>query len=575
MQDSFKDIIYLINNYYKKSFLIIIIASFALILLDTFSLISIFPMLQSIFSDNVDFKNFKFLNFFFKNQKINFDIILIIFLILFILKFIFTIISNYMIANFKMNLQKNLSKSILRVYLKYDLLNFLALKQSQLIRNITKETEIFVNAAESLIRIFVESSVLLLLFSIIFISFPIYTFYTTMALICVSIVFHFLTKKKLLSWGKQRLIHDGKRINNLNNTFELINEIKLYGQEEVFVKIFNKDNAITQRTQRNRSLISMFLRSSIELGIVLFLIAVLTIVHFNELSLSNILPLIALIFAVLLRFMPGFLRINNAYQIIIFSISSVKEILNILMASKNKIEILAQNNLTKTKITERRLSLNNIFFKYPNKKNYVLGDINLSLDEGDIVGISGKSGSGKTTLISIIMGLLKPSAGEIIFDGRNIDNFLSDYRKNIGYVSQNFSIIDTSIIKNITLNFNDQIIDKEKLETALKISGSQEFINKLDKKLDTNLGQSGFSLSGGQKQRIALARGFYNSKDLLIFDEATTSLDENLSQLIYENLKELSKSRIVIIISHQKNSFKYCNKLFQLKEGKLELVRSV
>ena len=136
----------------------------------------------------------------------------------------------------------------------------------------------------------------------------------------VSIVFNLLTKKKLLSWGELRLIHDGKRIKNLNNTFELINEIKLYGQEENFVKIFNKDNAITQRTQRNRTLISMFLRSSIELGIVLILIAVLAFVHLNKLSVSNILPLIALIFAVLLRFMPGFLRINNAYQVIIFSI---------------------------------------------------------------------------------------------------------------------------------------------------------------------------------------------------------------------------------------------------------------
>lgn len=575
MLDSFKDIIHLINSYYKKSFLVIIIASFILILLDTFSLISIFPMLQSIFDNSINFKNFKFLNFFFESQIINFNVILVVFLILFVLKFIFTIISNYMIANFKMNLQKNLSKSILRIYLRYDLLNFLSLKQSQLIRNITKETEIFVNAAESLVRIFVEGSVLLLLFFIIFISFPIYTLYVAIGLISVSIAYNLITKKKLLSWGKLRLIHDGNRIKNLNNTFELINEIKLYGQEENFVRIFNKDNAITQRTQRNRTLVSMFLRSSIELGIVLILIAVLAFVHLNEMSLSNILPLIALIFAVLLRFMPGFLRINNAYQIIIFSINSTKEILNILEESENKIENLKKNNLTKTTIGEKKLSLNNIFFKYPNKKNNVLSEINLKLEEGDIVGISGKSGSGKTTLISIIMGLLKPSSGEILFNGRNINNLLSDYRKNIGYVSQNFSIIDTTIIKNITLNFSDQIIDKEKLEKSLKISGSNEFINKLDKKLETQLGQFGFSLSGGQKQRIALARGFYNSKDLLIFDEATSSLDENLSQLVYKNLKELSKNRIVIIISHQQNSFQYCNKLFEIKDGKLETINNV
>ena len=89
------------------------------------------------------------------------------------------------------------------------------------------------------------------------------------------------------------------------------------------------------------------------------------------------------------------------------------------------------------------------------------------------------------------------------------------------------------------------------------------------------MGQFGFSLSGGQKQRVALARGFYNSKDLLIFDEATSSLDESLSQLVYKNLKELSKNRIVIIISHQKNSFQYCNKVFEIKDGKLERISNV
>ena len=144
--------------------------------------------------------------------------------------------------------------------------------------------------------------------------------------------------------------------------------------------------------------------------------------------------------------------------------------------SQNKIENLKNNYLTKKTIGEKRLSLNNIFFKYPNKKNYVLGEINLNLEEGDIVGISGKSGSGKTTLISIIMGLLKPSSGEIIFNERKINKFLSDYRKNIGYVSQNFSIIDTSIIRNITLNFNDQIIDKKKFILLYSEKSKKRFI---------------------------------------------------------------------------------------------------
>lgn len=572
MLKTFNLILKLTNKNYKSSYLLIIIASFILILLDTFSLITIFPLIQSIFQENSNLDNFKFLKIFFSEKSINFTTVLVLIILLFLFKFVFTIISNYLIANFKLNLQKNLAKAILRKYLRLNLLSFLSLKQSQLIRNTTKETEIFVNSAEQFMRIFVEGSVLALLFFIIAYSFPLYTLYVSLALIICALIFNFFTKKKLLNWGKLRLIHDGYRIKKLNHIFELINEIKLLGKEESFVKLFNIDNSITQRTQRNRTLISMLMKAIIEMGIVFIIVFLLAIVHFKNYNLADIMPLIALILAVFLRLMPGFLRINNAYQLILFSVNSINEVNNILFDKDYKNEIYEKQNINFKSSEINKIELKNISFEYHEGKKKILDKINLKLETGEIIGISGKSGSGKTTMISIIMGLIKPSEGYVKLNDIDITKIILEYRKSIGYVSQNFSIIDTSLKKNITLNFENEEIDNDKLLYCLRVSGCDKFIGNLIDGFDTELGENGFKLSGGQKQRIALARALYHSKDLLIFDEATSSLDQDLSEMIYENLKQISKNKIVIIISHEKNSFKFCNRLYKLEDGKLNLL---
>jgi ABC-type multidrug transport system fused ATPase/permease subunit len=316
MLKNFKLINRLSILYYKKSFFLIIFFSLLLVLVDTLSVVSIFPLLDIAINEknsNFNFLNISSLKLLQKKEFIFFIVIFIFFL-----KFIFTLISNYLVTNFKMDLQKNLSKSLLRIYLSYDYLNFLGIKESELIRNITKETEIFVNASEALVKIIVELSVILILTIIVFYSFPEITFSIFLSLLSIFFIFNFLIKKKLLKWGLQRINHDSLRIKNLSNIFKLISEIKLMSKEEQFVKLFNKDNAITQRTQRNRNLVSMAFRTFLEFAIFLILIIILFYNYYRDQDIVSAIPTLAFFLAILFRFLPGFLRITNAYQLIIF-----------------------------------------------------------------------------------------------------------------------------------------------------------------------------------------------------------------------------------------------------------------
>ena len=237
---------------------------------------------------------------------------------LFILKFFVSIISNYLIANFKVNLQKNISKSILRDYLKRNYLDFLKIKYSDAVRVTTKETEIFVTSAEAVIRIIVEMTILTILFFVLLANNYSLTLYSFGFLLVFSAAFEFLTKKKMEKWGTQRLIHDGSRIKNLFQTMTLISEIKLQNREEQFIKLFNRDNVITQRTQRNRILISSFFRSSLELCIVLVFVFTLSILLIIDEDVVSFLPTLTLFVVVIIRFLPGVIRIVNSSQLIKF-----------------------------------------------------------------------------------------------------------------------------------------------------------------------------------------------------------------------------------------------------------------
>ena len=177
--------------------------------------------------------------------------------------------------------------------------------------------------------------------------------------------------------------------------------------------------------------------------------------------------------------------------------------------------------------------LSNVFFNYSSRKeNKVINNLNFKFKAGEIVGIFGKSGQGKSTILDLMMGLISPTKGDILYNGKNIKNNLNTIQQVIGYVSQNVYLFDDTLLNNITFYDCIDFENDKKLNEVISECNLNNFINNLPKKILTNVGNMGSNLSGGQIQRIGIARALYKNPKIIILDEATNSIDKETEKNI-------------------------------------------
>ena len=208
-----------------------------------------------------------------------------------------------------------------------------------------------------------------------------------------------------------------------------------------------------------------------------------------------------------------------------------------------------------------------LFMKIHNQK--YLKNLNFKIKKKECVGIIGASGSGKTTLIDIILGLLSPIKGEILINGKSFKNHISILEGSIAYLPQEPIVLEESIEINITLENEKNKINNQKLKQSIVYSNFEEVLSKLNSGLNTLIGEKGVRLSGGQNKRLALARVVYHGKKFLILDEATSSLDKESENYIAEQIKFLKGEYTIIMISHQLNLLKHCDKIYKIENRKI------
>ena len=218
---------------------------------------------------------------------------------------------------------------------------------------------------------------------------------------------------------------------------------------------------------------------------------------------------------------------------------------------------------------QKEINLTNLYFSYPTRKEFSVSKLSMVIKKGDSVGIIGETGSGKSTLINLLIGLLKPSEGTVDVDKLNINSNLSEWYKKIGYVPQSVYLTDDSIRKNIAFGLMDDHIDDDLVVKALEKANLNEFINSLPKGLETIVGEKGIMLSGGQQQRIGIARALYRDPEILILDEATSSLDSLTEKKIMDSVQSLKRKKTLIIVTHRIVTVKNCDKIFFIDKGKI------
>ena len=198
-------------------------------------------------------------------------------------------------------------------------------------------------------------------------------------------------------------------------------------------------------------------------------------------------------------------------------------------------------------------------------KQNIFENLNLKIFEGEKICIVGPTGSGKTTLFHLMLGLLNPNKGFIAHKGKSIIDNLDNWYNKIGYISQNIYILDDSVKKNITLNYNNEIINEKLLNESVSISNLKDKIKDSPFALETKVGMDGLKLSGGEKQRIAIARAIYKNPQIFLMDEFTSAIDQETEEKIFNNLITKFSKQTLIMIAHRKSIIEKCDIVWEIK----------
>ena len=213
-----------------------------------------------------------------------------------------------------------------------------------------------------------------------------------------------------------------------------------------------------------------------------------------------------------------------------------------------------------------KIDLENIWFAYPSSDKKILKGVSLSLEQGNHIGIVGTSGGGKSTLIQVLLGLYEPVKGTVHIDGKDLFAYnRNSFRQQVGVVSQETFLLNSTLRNNLL--YGKTNATQEELDRAVEAAGLTELIESLEDKYETVVGERGLKLSGGQRQRVALARAILRQPPVLIFDEATSSLDGETEEKVQESLEQLIPGRTTITIAHRLVTVRNADKILLLDQG--------
>ena len=236
----------------------------------------------------------------------------------------------------------------------------------------------------------------------------------------------------------------------------------------------------------------------------------------------------------------------------------------------NLIDEKPESNIGSKKMDQATgdIYFDNVSFSYDNNKPS-LKNITLSIKQGETVALVGSTGSGKTTLVNLLTRFYSPTDGKISINNEDINSFdLESFRSNFSFVDQNVRLFNDTISGNIAFGQRDKM-SKDSIINAANVSNSIEFIEKLDNKFDSDIGEDGVTLSGGQRQRLSIARAIAKDSAILILDEATSALDSATEKLVQSAITKMQKGRTTIIIAHRLSTIQNADRIIVLKEGEI------
>lgn len=547
-------------------------------LLETLGVAAILPFVQAVMTPDELWEN-SYIQIFCKVFGItsNFNLIVGLGLaigIVYILKNVFMLYITYREAKFKTGVVFELSKLMLDSYMKRPYTYFLSTNSAEMMRGVNDDINSVNEMITAILKIF--SLVLMMIGIGIFIIMqnPMMAIGILVITALIFVLIVVAVKKKTKELGVLKLELGTKVYKNAYQALNGIKEISIMKREEFFLGCYTKVADEKRKADIVYTCVSACPERIIE---AVFICGILGIISF-QVMLGNMsgsfVPDLAAFAIGAMRILPSLSTLTTRMTQLMYLKPALGGISNNIEEARKYQKILRGKQTSINKLDRKasftdKIQLQNIYWNYPDSEKNILENVCLDISCGECVAIIGKSGSGKTTLADIMLGLLKPSKGNVLVDGVDIYSIPSEWCKMIGYVPQMVYLLDDTIKNNIVFGMNDSEINDTKIWDALEKAQLKEFVEKLPQKLDTILGERGVKFSGGQRQRIAIARALCHNPEIIIFDEATAALDGETEQAVMDAINALRGNKTLIIIAHRLNTIERCNRVLEVINGEV------
>jgi ATP-binding cassette, subfamily B, bacterial PglK len=572
---TFKKLLYFLSPHERKRAGLLLIMILIMALLDTIGVASILPLIAVLANPSVVETNI-YLNKMFQassmfgvesRQHFLFFLGALVFIIL-ITSLAFKALTTYAQVRFTEMRQYNVGKRVMEGYLQQPYSWFLNRNSSDLGKTILSEVgQVIAGGIGPVLELLARGLIVFLLITLLVIVDPKLAIIIGITLGLAYWIIYSFVRGYLTRVGGERLKNNELRFRSISEAFGAAKEVKVGGLEQVYVKRFSDPAERFAKINSSFAVISSLPRYFLEaiafggiLIIILYLMA-------KTDDFNNVLPIISLYVFAGYRLLPAIQQVYASITQLTFIGPSVDKLYDDVKNFKH-INLNQDQGIISLNKT---ITLKNIFYNYPNTSRTTIKDINLSIPARTTVGLVGATGCGKTTTVDIILGLLEVQKGTLEVDGQIITKQnCRAWQRSIGYVPQHIFLSDDTIAANIAFGIDPKNINHEAVEKASKIANLHEFvIDELSQQYQTIIGERGIRLSGGQRQRIGIARALYHNPQVLILDEATSSLDNETEEAVMEAVNNLGKDITIILIAHRLNTVKNCDIIFKLDKGQL------
>ena len=494
----------------------------------------------------------------------------ILMIALYIIKNVYMLLYNGFEIKFFIKMQNHLATGLMKIYMNQPYTFFLKENPSVLLRCIQWDVPQFCVALKSMVTIGSHSILAIMLLGLLF---ALDVKMTGLILVVIGVsalLFYYLFKRKAAKYGEETQQAYKDIYQHSEETVEGIKEIKVMHREDLFLSKFSRIYENFSKANNMFTFMNMFPRLILECICVAAIVLFITCEIRNGRNPVGYIPTLSVFAMVFFRMFPRIGEISTCYNNVVYSNASVEAVYDILTRVDEEIENDGLHNNNEEVDMPEEFGVKNLSFCYEGSEEYILKNLNFTIKKGDAVAITGTSGVGKTTLIHIILGLLPIAEGTLVWNGQAVSACRIPLWKYVGYIPQNVFIADNTIRNNIIFGLQiDEDDNDERIWNVLEEAKLKDMVSNLPDGLDTVVGKNGIRLSGGERQRLAIARVLYHNPQILVMDEATSSLDTETEKAVIETISTLKGKKTLIIIAHRMSTVENCDYVYRLSDGLL------